>query len=41
MVVGQSFDMTLNFGNLTVFSASNILLFSNDVVADGPVGLIT
>ena len=41
MVVGQSFDMTFNFGNLIVFSASNILLFINDLVVDDPVGLIT
>ena len=33
--------MALNFGNLIVFSAGNILLFSNDLVVDDPVGLIT
>ena len=31
---------TLKFGNLIVFSAGNILLFSNDLVVDDPVGLI-
>ena len=40
-VVGQSFDMTLNFGNLIVFSEGNTLLFINDRVVDDPVGLIT
>ena len=33
--------MTLNFGNLIVFSAGSILLFINDLVVDDPVGLIT
>ena len=33
--------MTLNFGNLIVFSAGKILLFIHDLVVDDPVGLIT
>ena len=33
--------MALNFGSLIVFSASNILLFSTDLVVDDPVGLKT
>ena len=33
--------MTLNFGDLIVFSVGNILLFINDLVVDDPVGLIT
>ena len=28
--------MTLNFGNLMVFSAGNTVLFSNDLVVDDP-----
>ena len=32
--------MTLNFGNLVIFSARNILMFINDLVVDDPVGLI-
>ena len=34
-------DMTLNFGNLIVFSARNIFLSINDLVVDDLVGLIT
>ena len=32
--------MTLNFGNLIVFSAGDIFLFINDLVVDDPVELI-
>ena len=33
--------MILNFSDLIVFNAGHVLLFLNDLVVDGPVGLIT